>query len=89
MRAQEFPVSRQELFQEFGTAYDKLLKPGRMPLSAMFGHDVQAGAPTQALVGSSVQKSLTSPGVSAPARFAESGLAKYLKTSLDRSSQSR
>jgi glutathione S-transferase len=39
-QAQEFPTSRQELFQDFGPAYDKMLKPGRKILSAMFGHDV-------------------------------------------------
>jgi len=40
MQAHEFPTSRQELFRDFGAAYDKMLKPGRMVLSAMFGHDV-------------------------------------------------
>jgi glutathione S-transferase len=39
-QAQEFPTSRQELFRDFGAAYDKVLKPGRIALSTMFGHDV-------------------------------------------------
>lgn len=40
MQAQEFPTSRQELFRDFGAAYDKMLNPGRMALSIMFGHDI-------------------------------------------------
>lgn len=39
-QAQEFPASKQELFKDFGAAYDKMLQPGRKLLSAMFGHDV-------------------------------------------------
>lgn len=39
-QAQEFPVTRQELFRDFGPAYDEMLKPGRAALRAMFGHDV-------------------------------------------------
>jgi glutathione S-transferase len=39
-QAQEFPVTRQELFRDFGPAYDTMLKPGRTALRAMFGHDV-------------------------------------------------
>jgi glutathione S-transferase len=39
-QAQEFPVTRQELFRDFGPAYDNMLKPARAALRAMFGHDV-------------------------------------------------
>lgn len=39
-KAQELPISRRELFEEFGPAYDKMLKPGRKMLSAVFGHEV-------------------------------------------------
>jgi len=39
-QAQEFPVTRQELFRDFGPAYDEMLKPARPALRAMFGHDV-------------------------------------------------
>ena len=39
-KAQELPISRRELFEEFGLAYDKMLKPGRKMLSAVFGHEV-------------------------------------------------
>ena len=39
-QAQEFPVTRQELFRDFGPAYEKMLKPGRAALRALFGHDV-------------------------------------------------
>lgn len=40
MQAQEFPVSRRELLEEFATTYAQLLKPARGALSAMFGHEV-------------------------------------------------
>jgi glutathione S-transferase len=39
-QAQEFPVTREELFRDFGAAYGKMLTPGRALLRAMFGHDV-------------------------------------------------
>lgn len=39
-KAQELPISSRELFEEFGTAYDRMLKPGRKTLSAVFGHEV-------------------------------------------------
>jgi glutathione S-transferase len=39
-QAQEFPMTRQELFRDFGPAYDEMLKPARAVLRAMFGHDV-------------------------------------------------
>jgi glutathione S-transferase len=39
-QAQEFPITRQELFRVFGRAYDEMLKPGKAALRAMFGHDV-------------------------------------------------
>jgi len=37
---QELPVTRQELFRDFGPAYDNMLTPFRVALRAMFGHDV-------------------------------------------------
>ena len=39
-QAQELPVTRQELFRDFGPAYDNNVKPARVALRAMFGHDV-------------------------------------------------
>jgi glutathione S-transferase len=39
-QAQEFPVTQKELFRDFGPAYDNMLKPMRVALRAMFGHDV-------------------------------------------------
>jgi glutathione S-transferase len=39
-QAQEFPVTEQELFRDFGPAYDNMLKPTRGVLRAMFGHEV-------------------------------------------------
>jgi glutathione S-transferase len=39
-KAQELPTSRRELFEEFGPAYDRILKPGRKMLGAAFGHEV-------------------------------------------------
>jgi hypothetical protein len=39
-QARAFPVTRQELFRDFGPAYDRTLKLGRAALRTMFGHDV-------------------------------------------------
>ena len=39
-QAQELPVSRRELFEEFGTAYGRMLAPGKALLGALFGHEV-------------------------------------------------
>lgn len=39
-QAQEFPLTRHELFEDFGPAYDEMLKPARVALRAMFGHEV-------------------------------------------------
>lgn len=39
-QAQELPVTRQELFRDFGPAYDEMLKPAKVALRALFGHEV-------------------------------------------------
>jgi len=39
-QVQELPIARQELFRDFGPAYDNMLTPARVALRAMFGHDV-------------------------------------------------
>ena len=36
----EYPVTKRELFEEFGEAYEEMLKPGKAALQAMFGHEV-------------------------------------------------
>lgn len=36
----EYPVTRRELFEEFGDAYEERLKPARAALKALFGHEV-------------------------------------------------
>ena len=40
-QAQEFPVTRQELFRDLGALTTRCWKPGRVALRAMFGHDVR------------------------------------------------
>ena len=36
----EYPVTKRELFEEFGRAYEERLKPAKAALQAMFGHEV-------------------------------------------------
>ena len=36
----EYPITKRELFEEFGKAYEERLKPGKAVLQAMFGHEV-------------------------------------------------
>ncbi len=36
----EYPVTKRELFEEFGRAYEEMLKPAKAALQAMFGHEV-------------------------------------------------
>lgn len=39
-QANEFPRTKRELFEEFGKAYEELLKEGKGALQAMFGHEI-------------------------------------------------
>lgn len=39
-QANEFPITKREIFEEFGKAYEELLKGGKGALQAMFGHEV-------------------------------------------------
>ena len=39
-QASEYPLTKRELFEEFGKAYEERLKPGKGALEAMFGHEV-------------------------------------------------
>ena len=36
----EYPITKRELFEEFGEAYEEIPKPGKAALQAMFGHEV-------------------------------------------------
>ena len=39
-QATEYPVTRRELFEEFGKAYEEMLQPAKAALQAFFGHEV-------------------------------------------------
>ncbi len=39
-QADEYPVTKRELFEDFGPAYEGRLKPARAALEALFGHDI-------------------------------------------------
>ena len=39
-KAQELPLTRCEIFEEFGKAYEGMLREGKQALEAMFGHEV-------------------------------------------------
>jgi len=39
-QAEEYPITKHELFEEFGNAYEEILAQGRGVLQAMFGHEV-------------------------------------------------
>jgi hypothetical protein len=36
----EYALTRRELFEEFGKAYEQILMPARAALKALFGHEV-------------------------------------------------
>ncbi len=39
-QANELPLTKREIFEEFGDAYEELLKEGKGALQAMFGHEI-------------------------------------------------
>ena len=39
-QAGELPLTRRELFEDFGEAYEEMLKPAKAALQALFGHEI-------------------------------------------------